>query len=489
MVGEVDYDTVKEMPHDAGDTSVNSLEGARKRFGKANLAVFETTGVWIEGCTPGLESYGIKGRTKAERPSKQVNRNDPTKGDDGDEDGPPAPLPAKIDLDPADEIITFVLQPQDLGFDDRCVECCKEGICYDKKCREAWKQFHTGTKPGNSSDSEASDSEGDTEDDEPYHLGKHSSDRHAEALSRQRTPFGCHMHQPLKMWFVHREKFEAVCASGTSVEDVYVIDVSVKCFDLFTSCVAPTFNGEFAERPERLDVYLDREDADQGKYFFSKAVYKDVGDYTVGDILEAHCCSQSLQCPIVSDVLLDHLRKILLNHKSLKLFKPEDLQYVSHYTKASDPIRLFLLDAFRLKIVHARRLMRQNRHLYPPELVRYWAHWERKQHDEISSLDQDLIDEFHAMTYTGRCSATNSLLGKIRVIPEIEGHPQDQEGVIWGNCIFEGWSSYTWKPLTGRLSRDALHERFTRSDSLDALSSNNNELFREAYYNYPAAAI
>ncbi|KAJ4359935.1 uncharacterized protein N0V89_000494 [Didymosphaeria variabile] len=481
--GESEYDTIKRMFNKAGDTSVKSLEGVRKRFGKANRAVFETTSVWFEGSTPGLESHGIKGRTKAEFQQEQASQNTPTQDEADDEDGPAAPLPVKIELDPDDQIITFILQPPDLELDDRCVECCKAELCYDKKCREAWRQFHTNPQLDNSSDSEDSDSEDDAEDDEPYHLGKHSSDRYGKALSKQRTPFGCHMHQPLIMRFVHREKFAAVRTSEKGLESEYVVDVSPKSFDLFTSCFAPNFSGEFPERPKRLEVYLDREDADQGKDF-SKAVYEDVGEYNIGNILEAYCCSQSLNCPIVSDVLLDHLRKILLNRESFTLFEPEDLRYVFHFTNASDPIRLFLLDAFRLKMAPAKRLMRQHCHSYPPELVRYWAHWERQQLDEISPENQQLIDEFPT-TYMGRRGAINGLLGRIRVIPEPEEHPHDREGVIWDNCIFEGWSTRTWKPPAGRLSRDALHERFSQTDSIDALSSNNDRLFRETYYNLP----
>ncbi|KAF2443113.1 hypothetical protein P171DRAFT_496437 [Karstenula rhodostoma CBS 690.94] len=488
--GEVEYDTIVNMFHAAGDNSVNSLEGVRKRFGKANLAVFETTGVWFESSTPGLKDYGIKGRTAAELQQNRADKND---ADDADADtyveddtipDPENPLPVKEELRPGDNLITFILQPPDLDIHDRCLECCQSGLCYDEKCREAWLDFCNSSDADSGSDSDDSDVEnGDGVDENgPYCIGTHSKHRWVKVLSSQRAPFGCPIHQPLTLRFVHYDKFEAVCESP--VEPVYLVDVPPKVFSLFTSCFAPEFRGEFPEKPQRLYVYLNEEDAANGKEF-SKAVYEDIGSYTVGDILEAYCCSQSLNCPVVSDVLLGHLRNIVKEETSLKIFQPCDLQYVFHYTNASDPIRLLLFDAFRLNMAEGKRMTRQYGHLYPSQLVRYWNHWERQQNAEISPETTKLIENFLTEGWQGNRGASNGLRGHIRVIPESDEHPDDQEGVIWGNCIFKRWSRQMGKLLPDWLSREALHERFTQSDSLDALSSNNDRLFWDTYRNRP----
>lgn len=488
------------MFHKAGDDSVTSLEGARKRFGKANLAVFETTGVWFEGSTSGLREYKIRGRTAAELQKDRVNQKnvataankavasadvDCDYDDDVEVPDPENPLPVKQELRPGDSLITFILQPENHAPNDRCVQCCELGLCYDEKCRKAWLKFRNSSDADSGSDSDDSDFGYVDEKDEDviYHIGAHSSRRWAQVLSQQRAPFGCHIHQPLTRRFIHSEKFEAVYDSESTLESVYLADVSYKAFDLYSSCFAPEFLRKFPDNPQRLDVYLDKEDADDDEDF-SKAVYEDIGGYTVADLLEAYCCSQCMNCPAVSDVLLNNLRSIVKAQRfSLRLFEPRNLGYVFDCTNASDPIRLFLFDVFRLNMVEGEQMMQQYRHLYPPQLVWYWDYWKHQQHQDISAKDLQEIDNFHKWGWQGKRGAANGLRGIFRMVPESDEHPDDQEGVIWGNCIFERWSHKMGKSLPDRLSLEALHERFTQSDSIDALSSDNVTLFWDAYHN------
>jgi hypothetical protein len=472
---EVEYDQVKDMFNAAVDTSVISLEELRNRFGKANLAVFKTTGVWFEGSTHGLDGYECEARTAAELQELDNDANDAD--DDDDVANVPEPFPVvKEQLQQGERLVTFVLQPPRSVCDDRCVECCQSRLCYDEECREAWRRYQ-----GSHSDSESDIS--DTEDDyEPYHLGSHSKERWDEVLSQQHTPFGCRTHQPAYKRFVHHEKFAAVRASRSPVRPVYVVDVSQRAFGLFASCFAPEFLGGFPKKPKQLCVYFRQEDIDKGRDFY-EAVYEDIGNYTIGDVLEAYCCSQALDCPIVSDILISQLWNVLGDGESVKLFEPEYVRYVFHHTNASDPIRLLLLDAFRLKMAHARIMMRQHRHQYPPEMVRYWDHWNRQQDHEITPENQRKIDDHMAQTYEGRLAVGNGLRGIIHNVAESDEWPDDQEGDIWDKCVFTGWLSHAWKGPTGRLSREELHERLTQSDSVEILSSGNDRLFWETYRN------
>jgi hypothetical protein len=474
---EIDYDQVKDMLDTADATSAISLEEVRSRFGKANLAVFKTTGVWFEGSTHGLKGYKCEARTAAELQEDGEDDDD----DDDDDVNVPEPLQAKERLRRGDDLVTFVLQPPRTGCEDRCAECCQSGLCYDEECCKAWQRFHDGADSDSDSESEV----GDAEDEyEPYHVGDHSKERWGEVLSQQRTPFGCRTHQPANMHFVHYERFAAVRASRSPVNPVYVVDVSQRAFGLFASCFAPEFTGEFPKTPKQLCVYFDQQDTDNGGNF-SEAVYEEIGKYTVGDVIEAYCCSQALDCPVVSDVLLGHLRNILVEGESLKLFEPGYIKYVFHFTNASDPIRLLLLDAFRMRMAHAKIIMRQHRHQYPPELVHYWDHWNRQQQDETSPENPNKIDDHTTQTYKGRRGVMNGLRGIICKVTKSDERPDDQEGDIWDQYVFKGWSSHTWKKSTGQLSREDLHQRLTQSDSVDVLSSGNSKTFWETYRNRP----
>lgn len=476
---EVHYERIIELLHGFGDFSVDTLEGIRKRFKKANLAVFENTGVWFEGSTPGLEVFGLKGRTKAELLRDHKLQNDGA--EDDDEANTLAPSPAKEELPAGEPIIEFLLQPQDFEVGDRCVECCENTKCYDKKCREAWKRFQKSAS-GYSDSSDGSDQEWtDPQDEvEPYHAGSHSKDRWVQALAKQHAPFGCLEHQPETKRWIHLPRFQAFHVSRAPIDNLYILDVSPMAFNLFASCFAPNANGEFPGQWERLTLYRDYEDETNG-VDYTKAIYEDFEDsFTIGDFLEAYCCSQSLECPAVSDIILSQLWKMLKDYESINVFRPDDINYVFHYTHASDPMRLFLLDAFRLKMPDATSMMKRHRQEYPPELVRYWDHWNRQQHAVLSPDSQRKVDRFVSGRYKGRRGAASGLIGVMRILFKDAENPE--------RAIFDCWSFANRQPCMDWLSREALHARFTQSDSVEALSATSEELFKQTYYNQYSGA-
>lgn len=504
----LEYDAIVQRFHANGDIAINSLEGARKRFGKANLAVFEVTGVYFENSTPGLKDHGIKGRTADEKEQAQARQNAPAAAapnastsagnvgadadddddddeeetddddnedggdeDDEEDDDPKNPLPVKERLRLGAKLITFVLQPPKEDKKDRCEQCCVTEDCYEIKCREAWRDFHRGL-----------DLDAEEDYDGPFWAGDHSHRRYAKFLSEKKcAPFGCPAHQPLTMGFVDSEKFADVCESG--IEWSYLVNVSRKAFDLFTSCFAPEFLGEFPDSPKRLDVFLNKEGADDNEDF-TEAIYEDIEEYTTDDILEAYLCSQSLNCPVVSDVLLGKLRSIVQDREfSLEKFSPRALRYVFSCTNASDPIRLFLFDAFRLDMAEGHKAMQQNRDRYPEQLVHYWDYWKLRRREVKSPKAAQRIVEFNAAGWQGGRGPRNGVLGIISLLLPSDKHPDGQKGIIWGNCKFRGYSSRIGKPQSEWLSPEALHERFTQIESIDALRSDSCTLFWETYRN------
>ncbi|KAF1980261.1 hypothetical protein BU23DRAFT_562649 [Bimuria novae-zelandiae CBS 107.79] len=89
--GELGFEKMVGKIHEPGDTSVQTLESARKRFNKANLIVFEVTGVYFEGFTASLKENKAFATTKAaEMLGYGINdKSEPNDDSEGDSDSMP----------------------------------------------------------------------------------------------------------------------------------------------------------------------------------------------------------------------------------------------------------------------------------------------------------------------------------------------------------------------------------------------------------------
>jgi hypothetical protein len=244
---------------------------------------------------------------------------------------------------------------------------------------------------------------------------------------------------------------------------------------------------------ENLAVFLEYEDEIDGKEYSSAYYQEDTSGYTVADLVEAYCGSQALQMPMVSDIILDTLQKLLRSceshgHEShmgaskasqMILLEPEAIRYAWCHTHAGDPLRLFFFDVFRLKPNDVEYQMQQRGAQYPPQLLRYWNGWKLSQQNEttseLSPKNEQASTEQTKATFTGSRGPTYGLIGSLRLARE-------NEPSILGGVVFQGWIKKTWKP--SKFSKDQLHERFTQTASVDELSSNTYDSFCRTYHNH-----
>lgn len=519
-------------------SNVTSPEGVRKRFAKANTCVYMATGVYFENSVVGLEKFGIRIRKSVHKIKRARAAPKQT----------PQQTPKQTLRPPRLQTVGFILQPPNTLYDDRCIKCCDQGQCYDKGCRQddccslccETDFLCQGCRPS-----------GDRRDDccakdcgevicrcPCEHQGRapepnHTAVRWREFLAEKNAVFGCPEHQPLVTREVERAKMEAV--SLRKIEDLNSPRVEPKAFDIFTNCFAPN---------NRLDVpsqlqYLDTRWAEDYIYH----VYEDTGaDYTVGDILKAYCCSQVLECPAVSDVILRQLMRIIEDEEALaakyksgaielhdnldvKLrvldFEPEDVNYVFNHTLVDDPIRLLLLDIITYKGDYGSAQIKADEDRYHPVFLKYWKmrEYDRK-HTRLASLLQDhaLLDVRRSFEEAGSFSNGTKLqleedLAYVREkLQEISRHiaalsagpteapredglvgkikfnsdwmdEEEEPGTIWGGCKFLGWL----RPISVS-DKDGVQvedeQRFREAMTADTLVSKDEADFCNTYHNH-----
>lgn len=537
--GEVGYEKMVKMFHDAGDTAVNQLESARKRFKKANNIVFLTTGVFFESSTAGLPDE-YKPRSTKERKKQQQNHQlqratvnnciahnvqglpngqsypdaqafnngddfDDNDGfddeSDSDEDSvwsvaeltPGPPYMVQKDALPPDDgrgskITTFILQPPQDQRKDRCSICCLEGMCYSEECRKEYHGSETNTESDHISEDFCHHYDG------PPWI-RHSRDDWLAALKAQRAPFDECPHHNRVQRYIDTKRFLEVRQTSSSPEDLYLINMAPKAFDVMTSCFAPRLRKEVPEVLEKLAVFLEYEDEIDGKEYSNAYYQEDTSGYIVADLVEAYCGSQALQMPMVSDIILDTLQKLLRSCESygqgshmgvskasqMMLLEPEAIRYAWCHTHAGDPLRLFFLDVFRLKPNDVEDQIQQRGAQYPPQLLRYWNDWKLSQQNETTSErfaeGEQATTKLTDDTFTGSRGPTYGLIGSLRMARE-------NEPSILGGVVFKGWIKKTWKP--SKFSRDQLHERFAQTASADELSSGTYDSFCHTYHNHGA---
>jgi hypothetical protein len=385
------FGVVLKEVNDAGDTSVSVEEAIRKRFRIANLRVYETTGVYFENNILGVDKkYNLLARKNRPMPSKARNAGRRLRLAVDQH----AFLTNEENKQPAAATYAFILQPPPLPSNDRCTKCCEEGDCYDRGCIEddccdqccynEWLCKRCSLY-GERRDGCVSF---DCEDIEckcpcihhPVIIKEaHSVEKYQEVLKKKGAPFGCPnpAHEPLIPRYVVANMLDEF--SYQRFKEETLLRVEPKAFDLFTSCIVLGLRHGFPQRLLRLSR-RDPEIPDEGM------MYEDAGDdYSLGDIFKAYCCAQVLQCPAVSETLLNHLLTTLkaedaiacresssmpigdtpVTHFSILDVQREHLKYVFQNTAPDDPIRLLLLDIISDKTQDRRSKISKTRSRVP----------------------------------------------------------------------------------------------------------------------------
>jgi hypothetical protein len=417
---QMPFGTVLKKINESGVTSINVEEAVRKRFRMANIKLYEATGVYFEYNVKGLDKkYGL------------VARKDRFKGKKASNVGPKPK--ESVDsfsyrtngvhkLEPA-PTYRFFLQPPKQENTDRCEKCCDEGSCYDKGCREdgccskcceeQWlcnKCRACGSHQRKCTDLSCGDVMCQCPcKHNPVPMNPHHSVKGWRAHLRQRrAPFGCPDHEPL----IVRDVFQGLLdkVSNLAFREMTVLRVEPKAFDIFASCIV---HGPQNGVPRRL-VRLWRQDPEDE---FEEMAYEDAGDeYTVGDLLKAYCCSQTLQCPSVSATILNQLFIILKDEdqvngstQSFNMrildFQPEDINHVFCNTANEDPIRQLLLDILTYKKENGRGKVQDHEAKYHPEFLKLWVARElQRKQGEIDAAIRGL-DHIKQMRETGAAEA------------------------------------------------------------------------------------
>ena len=442
----------------AGDMTVSVEEAIRKRFRVANIRVFQATGVYFENNVLGVDKeYSLLARKNRPKLNKTPNadQNPRMRIDEY------TILTNEENKHPSAQTYAFILQPPTPLYTDRCIKCCEEGACYDQGCVEddccdqccfdEWL-CKKCSSDGGRRDSCLNPDCGQIACKCPckHHptvtREAHSPYKYQKSLKKKGAPFGCPntAHEPLKLRYVGTRLLEKV--SHRKFEEVTLLRVEPKAFDLFTSCIVLGLGNGV---PEQL-LRLSQRDPERPN---EAAVYEAAGDdYTLGDILKAYCCAQVLQCPAVSDTLLNDLlvtvkaeqalaeprrsskpcEKISVSRFSTLEFEPEDLNYVYQNTSPDDPIRLLLLDIISDKAQYGRSKIQEREAEYDPEFLQYWMTREfnelaqliRARDIHIHRRDFDVSGRKNTMAWDRKIADRNQRIDAIQKNHSIDTFPQ-----------------------------------------------------------------
>ncbi|KAF2641770.1 hypothetical protein P280DRAFT_468303 [Massarina eburnea CBS 473.64] len=411
-----------------GDGDCSTEEGARKRFMRAALALYEVTGVYWRYTPAGLSAYGVpklddwpvendedeemsenvneeseldandahtnhRGERRRGRPGKSggVNRvqvlpHIPMDQVDGEPDGNDD---TDIELarhrewrkliKPIDTI-EFVLEPPDMDTDcnDRCEECCRVGWCYDRLCRDSLDCCKICCVGEDGCDCPCIHSH-------TWQRPEHSAERWREHLKKHGAPFGCpeRSHQPIVTRDVERHLIQPHCLRR--LNETNLVRVQARTFDIFTSFLAPEKRNNLPKKPMILDSWRIEEDSEELAHG-----YMDIAaELTLGDLLRVYCCSQALTCSHVTNAIIDHIFLLISDGQKRKAeqsdhntnsvfrsllldFKIEDINYVFSNTHNDDPIRI-LLDIISYKKKEGEEKILPDERKYHPEFMKYFS--------------------------------------------------------------------------------------------------------------------
>lgn len=538
---------LKELRETGDQGAVTSEEGIRKQFFKANQRVYDATGVYFENSPQGLDEFRIKKRDQpVTGEAATVRKRNKYRA------GICLGHTVKVYLQPSEKErklrcvecfqaeqpckeCSLAAEPDEKSThgDDRCLECCMEGSCYDGACR----MTDIDCCPKCCDPMEGMCLCPCRCNPQPL-KPNHSRLRYLEHISRMGSPAGCPKHSPLPVRELTREHIEAV--SYRDIEPEMILKVSEEIFDLYTSCFSPTIRHKFPERINFLEAW--------GK---TDLIYADAAaSPTLGDVLKVYCLSQAMDTPDVSDMVLDHIKNVIRDEEELIEqyrsgefdmhdktdascrildLEPEDFNYVWGNTTSDDPIRLLLLDIFSHKGDAARTRIEEEKEHWHPEFLMYRKMRDRKKIDDkltalnarSDNLSQQvqlatMFDWDHApldQMYTeinaaeARCrelrpvleilhpqidllkeKASNhleegGLIGRLVYRPRDDGMPHDDG--VWHShnaCLFEGWLPKQSVFGNGWSDKD-IEERLVQNDTVRCLSPKDDEAFCNTYHN------